>query len=240
MAKDYFMKSNQRGFAIVESLLIVVIIGLLGGVGYYVWHAQKQANDTLQAASKVAQSSPGKVVKKVPNTSDLTAGWKTYTSEKGKFTVKYPVSWVQPTSQDACGDFLKSDLEIGPDAQSVIKCGGDGTVSQVSISSQDGDTRNDPANTLSKDLYTINTQGSAAEADGVMGTAIAGNVINQGAEPGIGSFPDGTQVVIYLFYTKGRTYIARYTQYPSTSKEGPVHNELADFNLMTSETLKFE
>ena len=67
---------NQKGFAAVESLLIVVIIVLIAGVGYYVWNAQKQANATLDAASKSAQSSPA--VTKKP----------TATAEKKYFTIK--------------------------------------------------------------------------------------------------------------------------------------------------------
>lgn len=59
-----FMRSNQKGFAVLESLLVLVILVSLVGVGAYVWHAQKQTASTLNAAAKVAQSSPQKVTKK--------------------------------------------------------------------------------------------------------------------------------------------------------------------------------
>lgn len=55
--------SNQKGFAAVEALLIFVIVAMIAGVGYYVWHSNKQTNATLDAASKSAQSSPSKVPK---------------------------------------------------------------------------------------------------------------------------------------------------------------------------------
>ena len=49
-------KNNQRGFSAVEGLLIVVIVAIIGGVGYYVWHAQKQSNNTLSTASSTSQN----------------------------------------------------------------------------------------------------------------------------------------------------------------------------------------
>jgi hypothetical protein len=48
------MKKSQRGFSAVEALLIVIIIGMLGGVGWYVWHSQKQVDKTY---SQTANSS---------------------------------------------------------------------------------------------------------------------------------------------------------------------------------------
>ena len=57
-------KMNQKGFAAVEAVLIVVILAIIGGTGYYVYHTNKKSNDTLNSASQVAASSPGKISKK--------------------------------------------------------------------------------------------------------------------------------------------------------------------------------
>jgi hypothetical protein len=48
------MKRNQNGFSATEALLIVIIVGMLGGVGWYVWHSQKQVDKTY---SQTANSS---------------------------------------------------------------------------------------------------------------------------------------------------------------------------------------
>lgn len=61
-------KINQKGFAVVESLLVIVILVLVGFVGYYVWHSNQQTKATLDAASKSATSSPSKIVAKAPTT----------------------------------------------------------------------------------------------------------------------------------------------------------------------------
>jgi len=59
---------NQKGFAAVEAVLIVIVIALVGGSGYFVWRAQKNVNTAYNAASKVAQSTPEKVTKKASTT----------------------------------------------------------------------------------------------------------------------------------------------------------------------------
>jgi Tfp pilus assembly protein PilV len=47
-------KNSQKGFTVVEAMLIVIIVGMLGGVGYYVWHSQQQVDKTY---SQTANSS---------------------------------------------------------------------------------------------------------------------------------------------------------------------------------------
>lgn len=56
-------KLDTWGFSIVEVILIVVIIGLLGGIGYYVYSSQKKTNTALDSAAK-SQGEPQKTEKK--------------------------------------------------------------------------------------------------------------------------------------------------------------------------------
>lgn len=49
------LKSNQKGFGAVEVLLVLILIGILGGVGFYVYNSNKKSNqkaDTTSTASK--------------------------------------------------------------------------------------------------------------------------------------------------------------------------------------------
>jgi hypothetical protein len=55
---------DQKGFAAIETALTILIIAVIGGTGYYVYHANKKTNDTLNTSSQVAQSSPGKTKNK--------------------------------------------------------------------------------------------------------------------------------------------------------------------------------
>ncbi|MDB5164931.1 MAG: hypothetical protein JWL89_557 [Candidatus Saccharibacteria bacterium] len=53
-------KMDQKGFSLVEGLLVIIAVALVAFVGYYVYHAQSQTNKTYSVASKVAQSTPKK------------------------------------------------------------------------------------------------------------------------------------------------------------------------------------
>ncbi len=43
---------NQQGFSSVEAILIVVIIAIIGFAGWYVYNANKKANNTIDTASQ--------------------------------------------------------------------------------------------------------------------------------------------------------------------------------------------
>lgn len=76
-------KLDSKGFGVVEGLLIVVIIGLIGGVGYYVYSQNKDSsNDATSEATKPAQNEPEMV--------EGTENWKTETNEEFGFSYKYP------------------------------------------------------------------------------------------------------------------------------------------------------
>jgi predicted negative regulator of RcsB-dependent stress response len=51
------MKKPQEGFSAVEALLILIIVAILGGVGWYVWHANNEADKNLTSASNTSSLS---------------------------------------------------------------------------------------------------------------------------------------------------------------------------------------
>lgn len=61
---------NQKGFSALEALLILVIIGILGGTGWYVWSSK---NKTDQALNNAANSSVNETTAKTKNSTTLTA-----------------------------------------------------------------------------------------------------------------------------------------------------------------------
>jgi hypothetical protein len=48
------MHISQKGFSVVEGLLIFVIVVVVGGVGVFVWQAKARTNHTLQTANQGA------------------------------------------------------------------------------------------------------------------------------------------------------------------------------------------
>ena len=54
------MRKNQKGFHALEALLILVLVGIIAGTGWYVWQSNKKTNKTLSEASSVKYSQPTK------------------------------------------------------------------------------------------------------------------------------------------------------------------------------------
>ncbi len=46
------IRNNQSGTGVLEALLILVIVGILGFTGWFVWSSQKSANDTYNNTDK--------------------------------------------------------------------------------------------------------------------------------------------------------------------------------------------
>lgn len=50
------MNKTSRGFAALEGLLILIIIAIISGTGYFVWHSKQQTDKALNDAAKSSQS----------------------------------------------------------------------------------------------------------------------------------------------------------------------------------------
>lgn len=49
------MKANQKGFSAVEILIVIVVVGLLGAVGWLVYDRQKSKSDNKDMTTQVSQ-----------------------------------------------------------------------------------------------------------------------------------------------------------------------------------------
>jgi hypothetical protein len=75
---------GQRGFSAVEALLIIIILGILGFTGWFVYHAQKSTDTSLNAANQAAQ-----------NNTEAIANFAQCMQAKGsKFQQTYPETCV--------------------------------------------------------------------------------------------------------------------------------------------------
>ncbi len=82
------MKFNQKGFSAIEGLLILIIVGALAGVGWYVFNAKNKTDNTLQKTNQ-AQAPAQKQdasVQKITHASTVTSG-------KELFDVTFPDGW---------------------------------------------------------------------------------------------------------------------------------------------------
>src|SRR5262249_23320280 len=69
---------SEVGFGLVGLLIIFVVLIGLWAAGYYVWSKQPVIKPQTETSSKQTFN---------------YAGWKTYTSRFGGFTMKYPADW---------------------------------------------------------------------------------------------------------------------------------------------------
>ena len=113
---------SQKGFTAVEGLLILLILVLVGAVGYFVYHNDHQsktlnattADKTTSSKSNISNSN------KTVSAANAYAGWNTYTSSDNTYTVRYPANWVtDPCSKtNACSTTGEVDTFLSPASNS--------------------------------------------------------------------------------------------------------------------------
>lgn len=75
-------KQNEAGFSAVEGLLMAIVVLLIVFIGYYVYHTQKQTNNTLTSAAKTSQNTP------MVSSKAKTSKTSTTNSSQGYFVIK--------------------------------------------------------------------------------------------------------------------------------------------------------
>ena len=93
-------KINQSGFSIIEALLILVVIGILGFTGWYVYHTKQAANKNYSVAARsTVPTYTKKTTAKAPvqKTVNSYTGWTQYCSSLTKLCVNYPQNWANYT-----------------------------------------------------------------------------------------------------------------------------------------------
>jgi Tfp pilus assembly protein PilV len=77
---------NQKGFSLIEGLLVIIAITLIAFVGYYVWHTQQQSEDDTQVS---VTSTKTTVAKNDTTKYWQISEWKVQAPESKKLTLTY-------------------------------------------------------------------------------------------------------------------------------------------------------
>lgn len=93
-------KLKQNGFTLIEGLLVLIALGVITGVGYYIYDTNNKETKPVSANTQVEKKSANS------NKDDAYAGWKTYTNKQYAFTLKYPSDWI-----------YKPEKQIGTDSE---------------------------------------------------------------------------------------------------------------------------
>jgi hypothetical protein len=98
------VRKSQKGFAIVEALLIVILLGIVGFTGYYVWHSKQQTDKTLNAANNSSQAPSTQTIKNFEDCKK-SAGSKILTTYPEQCVAKDGKTFTD-TSQQAGAPYL--------------------------------------------------------------------------------------------------------------------------------------
>jgi len=62
------MKINQKGFSLVEGIIVVVVLVVIAGAGYYVYHKDQKSAGSVPITSTASTSHPVYLGYKSPST----------------------------------------------------------------------------------------------------------------------------------------------------------------------------
>lgn len=245
------LSRNQSGFSPIEIIIIIVMIGLTGAVGWLVYDRQQKSEQSSQnpatidsfeecvaAGNPVMESYPeqcaanGKTyVNPKQQLKDETADWISYTDRSGKYSLKYPTNWVVANNLEFCAEYLLLlGVKMTEDQSSVGKCGsgGAGAFGQVSVAWRDD--RSDLSTCgLSDDAGWKVDSTESVQVSGVAAVKTTGTYLADDQD--YGGPPKNTIAVQYCLVTKGVQYIINYSKWPQ------YPDALKDYNLMVTKTL---
>ena len=101
------LNKTQDGFSVVEGLLVVIILCLVGFVGWYVIHANKTSSSTNAPANNTSTTA------KATPQADPYKGWAVASSSKLSVSFKYPSDWKSsiPDGTATCSGVILANVE---------------------------------------------------------------------------------------------------------------------------------
>jgi hypothetical protein len=105
---------TNSGFSIVEALLVLVAVGILVFVGWYVYHARQSADKNYTTANSSTVPTYKKKVstKKTALTPNPYTGWKSATLVYEKISYKYPSNWTLMDKSSSSNDCVKPGSDL--------------------------------------------------------------------------------------------------------------------------------
>ncbi len=210
----FYASGNKKSSLKQRFLTFLLFLTLLTAASAfaYLWIKERDTANVLrgeltQLKQEIARS---KVSGNAIDTTD--SKYTKYVSSEGKFSLRYPSSWVTAENQDQCS----AQLLLGANIASVGRCGSSDEPGQMSVSSSEGDSTTEQM--LSKDDFS-NLSTASATTNGVKEIKQVGTASGQADTS---EYKDGTEVVRYLFFENNRTYVATYLQkdnYPDVLDE---------------------
>lgn len=109
------MKANQKGFSVVEILIVIVVVGLFGAVGWLVYDRQKSKADNKDTTTQTSQQEQKQETpKEETKTADPYEGWKSGTFKYTKLSYKLPPNWqdISDNTKFQDGDYKYEEVKL--------------------------------------------------------------------------------------------------------------------------------
>lgn len=212
---------NRKGFTLIETLLLIFILLVLGGTGWFVWNTKDKTDKNFKDSDSASSST-------IQYVTIDSSDWTEFSSSEGNYYFRHPPWWVRAPNLENCNPGL---FMAGATDKWTGACGSE-SFGQITVYSVEG---NHTADYELDEGYTSITR-STVRVNGVSATKMTGVSSGQQQESEIGTVGllDGIQVTTYIIYTNDRTYSATYRE-----PLPPVPDGLRDFNTMMHKTFRF-
>lgn len=109
------MQTNQKGFSVVEVIIVLVVVGLIGGAGFVAYKNHNKKPTANPVATTTTTKPDPAETQLITQATDPYAGWKSFTSDAGGFSLKYPADWTiadnTPGSNEEQAFLLRSPIK---------------------------------------------------------------------------------------------------------------------------------
>lgn len=199
------LSRNQRGIAHLYLILGVVLVVVIGLVGWRVWvmRSDKAPSETASSPSAEKEVEPDLNYIQPPSEA---------------YRVALPEGWTSNTCPDS-----PNTLFMAPTIDKLGKCNTE-SGGTVAIDRQDGNVG------YGEDYYTSNSYYDSPAytpmtVDGIEGYRISYYV---GDDDGLGYPPIGTQIVKYVLFDGTNTFVITYTRFAGDPDEGANAQAIAE------------
>lgn len=129
------MKANQKGFSVFEILIVIVVVGLLGAVGWLVYDRQKSKPDKQQTSTQKSEQEQEVPKQETKAVIKCDTSLKEFKSEKIGISFCYPETWKTDIRDTAINHIVGIVTLTSPDYIEVAAgYGGSITGSKVYVS----------------------------------------------------------------------------------------------------------
>lgn len=126
------LQKDEKGFSAVELVLVLVIVALIGVIGWFVYknHNKTTNNSSVSSTSNSSASTQPKTT----SAPDPYTGWQTYSSSSLGVSFKYPANWTAQVGEPQCtGAVLVSVTPSSTDISSAASAIGNTSLKKYTI-----------------------------------------------------------------------------------------------------------